>query len=379
MARYDVLIVGSGFFGATVAAKLREAGRRVLVLERRDHVAGNAADTLLDGQRVCKFGAHIFHTSNKEIEAFVRQFGAWQPVTHRKYARVGTSLYAFPINLMTLYQLWGVTSPSEAKEELERRRLPQSNPHANLEAWCLHSIGPDLYELFMKHYTAKMWGRPCHELPATIVKRIPVRLSYDDRYFDDPFEAVPQNGYVDLVSNMLSGCEVRFGVDYLRDRSRWDALADLTVYTGPLDAFYGYRYGCLAYRSLDFAWSRSPGDIQGALTVNWPGADVARIRTEEYAHLWAGPGGWLCTSTPDAYDDPRKDALYPVRDAESMERLAKYQGLVDGDRTVFGGRLSTYQYINMDAAVGQALKASRHLLAQDRAWRSAERLAEVQL
>lgn len=366
MSRYDALIVGAGFFGATVAAKLREAGKRVLVLERRDHVAGNAADTMLDGQRVCRFGAHIFHTANREIRAFVERFGQWAPVTHRKYARVGTSLYAFPINLMTLYQLWGVTSPSEAREELERRRLPQAEPHSSLEAWCLHTIGPELYELFIKHYTAKMWGRPCSELPATIVKRVPVRLSYDDRYFSDPWEAVPENGYVDLISNMLSGCEVRLGTDYLRDRDRWNALADTVVYTGPLDAFYGHKYGNLDYRSLAFSWSRSPGDIQGALTVNWPGADVARIRTEEYAHLWDGPGGWLCASTPDAYDDPAKDALYPVRDAESMDRLRKYSALAMSDRVVIGGRLGSYQYLNMDQAVGAALKASRNILTSDR-------------
>lgn len=362
VSKYDALIVGAGFFGATAAAKLREAGRRVLVLERREYIAGNAADEVRDGQRVCRFGAHIFHTANREIRDFVSRFGTWQPVTHRKYARVGSALYAFPINLMTLYQLWGVTSPQDAKAELERRRCPQSNPHANLEAWCLHSIGPELYELFVKHYTEKMWGRACHELPATIIKRIPVRLSYDDRYFDDPFEAVPQEGYTALIGNMLTGCEVQLGVDYLKDRERWNYLADTVIYTGPLDAFYGFRYGALEYRSLAFGWEHHDApDAQGALTVNWPGADVARIRTEEYKHLWRSddPGSWVCTTEPRAYESPAQEALYPVRDTESMERLRQYGALVDQDSTILGGRLATYRYLNMDAAVGQALKAVR--------------------
>jgi len=364
--KYDALIVGAGLYGATCAAMLRRVGKRVLVLERRPHIAGNCYDELRDGQRVCAMGAHIFHTSNAAIRAFVEQFAAWRPVTHRKYARVGARLYAFPINLMTLYQLWGVTTPEEARAALEQRRVPQADPHANLEAWCLHTVGAEVYELFVQGYTAKMWGRPCHELPATIVKRVPVRLTYDDRYFDDPFEAVPEDGYTAMAGRMLDGCDVQTGVDYLAARERYDALASLRIYTGPLDAFYGFRFGALAYRSLRFSWEQhAEPDVQGALTVNWPAADVPQIRTEEYRHLWPwdGRGSLVCTTEPDAYDTPAKEALYPVRDAESMARLAQYRALAANDATLIGGRLGTYQYLNMDQAIGQALHDVRPLCA----------------
>lgn len=358
MPKYDALIVGAGVFGATAAAKLREAGRRVLVLERRDHVAGNAADEIVNGQRVCRFGAHIFHTNSAEIWAFVNRFAEWLPIAHRKYARVNGKLFAFPISLMTLYQLWGVQTPDEAQKELERRRQPQEQPTASLEAWCLHTIGPELYELFIRDYTLKMWGRPCNELPHTIVARVPVRLTYDDRYFSDTWEAYPKDGYTALVEAMLEGVVVHTGVDYLAKSARWDDLAHMTIYTGPIDALFNYQYGRLDYRSLEFRWRSESGLGQGALTVNYPGADDPRLRSEDYRHLWQGPGGLTCDTYPDAFDDPQKDALYPVRDKESMERLKQYEALVNG-RLIVGGRLGSYRYLNLDQAIGQALAMVR--------------------
>lgn len=355
----DVLIIGAGLYGATAAALLKRAGKRVLVLERREHIAGNCFDEVREGQRVCAYGAHVFHTNDERVWRFVQQFGAWQSVTHRKYARIGDTLYAFPINLMTLHQLWGVTTPAEAEAELVRRCQRQPNPTANLEAWCLHLIGPELYELFIKGYTEKMWGRPCTELPHTIVARVPIRSNYEDRYFSDRWEAVPTEGYTALIGAMLDGCEVRTGVDWLKDRA--DYGADLTIYTGPIDALYDYRYGKLDYRSLDFEWTEQSGDIQGALTVNYPELHVPHIRTEEYAHLWRGAGGWLCTTTPQAFDDPSRDALYPVQDAESMERLSKYRALQD-DRLIIGGRLGEYRYYNMDQAIASAMKTVRGII-----------------
>lgn len=363
---YDVLIVGAGLFGATCAERLTRAGKRVLVLERRPHVAGNAYDELVDNQRVSRYGAHIFHTRSADIRNYVQQFAEWIPVTHRKYARIGGRLLAFPISLMTLHQLWGVTTPEEARQALERRRSPQAAPTAHLEAWCLHHIGHELYELFVKGYTEKMWGRPCHELPSTIISRVPVRLSYDDRYFDDPFEAVPRNGYTAMVAWMLSEAEVQCGVDYLADRERYDAMARMTIYTGPIDAYFDYAEGCLDYRALSFQWQRhEEPDVQGALTVNWPALDVPHIRTEEYRHLWPGAsamdGSWICTSTPRGCDDPQDDAMYPVRDTQSMARLQRYQQRAAAAGVRIGGRLGSYQYLNMDQAIGQALKLVRPL------------------
>lgn len=360
MSKYDALVIGAGLFGATAANRLKEAGKKVLVLERREHAAGNAFDEIISGQRVCKFGAHIFHTNNAEIWRFVNRFAEWLPIAHRKYARTNGRLYAFPISLMTLYQLWGVTTPDEAKGELERRRIPQENPTSSLEAWCLHTIGADLYELFIKGYTLKMWGWPCNELPHTIVARVPVRLTYDDRYFSDTWEAYPKDGYTNLVENMLEGVDIHTGVDYLSNRAKYDALADLTIYTGPIDKLFDYQYGALDYRSLDFRWRDEPGLGQGSLTVNYPGADDPRLRSEDYRHLWQGPGGMACDTYPDAFDDPAKDALYPVRDRESMERLGKYEGLAHS-RLLIGGRLGSYKYLNMDQAIGQALAMVRPL------------------
>lgn len=360
MPKYDALVIGAGLFGATAAAKLKEAGRRVLVLERREYVAGNAADEVIAGQRVCRFGAHIFHTNSPEIWAFVNRFAEWLPIAHRKYAKVNGNLFAFPINLMTLYQLWGVQTPDEAKGELERRRMPQPNPTANLEAWCLHTVGAELYELFIKQYTLKMWGRPCTELPHTIVARVPIRLTYDDRYFSDTWEAYPKEGYTSLVETMLEGVDVHTGVDYLGNRAKYDSLADLTIYTGPIDKLFDCQYGALDYRSLEFRWRSETGLGQGALTVNYPGSDDPRLRSEDYRHMWQGPGGVVCDTYPDAFDDPAKDALYPVRDRESMERLKQYEALISG-RLLVGGRLGSYKYLNLDQAIGQALAMVRPL------------------
>lgn len=351
------LVVGAGLFGATCAAVLRRRGWRVTVLERREHVAGNCYDEVIDGQRACRYGAHIFHTNSAAVWDFLQPFADWRQVAHRKYARVDGKLYAFPISLMTLYQLWGVTTPDEAAAELERRRAPQAEPTRSVETWCLHTVGPELYERFVKGYTEKMWGRPCAELPHTIVARVPVRLSYDDRYFSDRWEAVPAAGYTALVGAMLEGCDVHLGVDYLQQRAAWDARHDLTVFSGPLDAFYGYRYGALAYRSLAFSWAWVAGRGQGALTVNYPGHDDDRLRSEEYAHLWPhdAPRVLRCDTRPLAHA-PGADALYPVRDAESMARLAQYAALAATDRAVIGGRLGQYQYLNIDQVVAAALR-----------------------
>ena len=359
MSRYDVLIVGAGPFGATAAALLHRAGKRVLVVERRPHVAGNCYDEMRDEQRVNTMGGHIFHTNSEAVWAFVQAFGDWTPIQHRKYARVGRRLYAFPISLMTLHQLWGVCTPDEARTELERRRTPQADPAASLETWCLHTIGPELYELFVKGYTEKMWGQSCASLPASIWRRIPVRTTYDDRYFEDRWEAVPTNGYTALVEAMLEGCEVRLGVDYLKERDALDALAPLLIYSGPLDAFFGYEYGKLTYRSLAFAWGHGE---QGALTVNYPAADVPHIRTTEFRYLWNRGAAEtpLLYETPTAYDDPAQEALYPVRDAENDERARRYRALPT--TAIIGGRLGDFQYYNMDQVIASAMKIVRGIL-----------------
>ena len=354
------LIVGAGLTGATVARGLRDAGWAVTVIDKRPHIAGNCYDEVVDGQLVNRYGGHIFHTASEVVRAFVQRFATWRPITHLKLATVGASVYSFPINLLTLHQLWGVLTAEEAAAELERRRQPQADPHANAEAWCLHTIGPELYETFIKWYTRKQWGREPSTLPASIVRRVPVRLTWDARCFSDPFEAVPVGGYTAMVAAMLEGCQVHLEADYLADRARWDAGADLTVYTGPIDALYGYRYGPLAYRSLTFAYATGPS--LGIDTMNYPSGRVPWTRRVDFAQIRreSHPQHVVMTETPAAEGEP----MYPVRDAESTARLARYEALAAAEpRLRVAGRLGAYQYLDMHQAIGAGLKLARTLCA----------------
>lgn len=357
--RYNALIVGAGLYGATVARTLLDAGWRVLVIERREHVAGNCYDEVADGQLVSRFGGHIFHTADARLWAYVQRFGAWRATAHTVLAEVGRRVLSFPINLMTLHQLWGVTTEAEARAEVERRRLPQPDPHASMEAWCLHTIGPELYETFIRGYTTKQWGRSPAALPASIVRRLPVRYTWDARYFSDPFEGVPVDGYTALVERMLDGADVYLGVDYLANRARWDAYAPVTVYSGPLDALYGHCYGPLAYRSLTFAYQT--GASLGVPTLNAPGLDVPHTRRVDFAAIRreAHPAHVVMTETPAAEGEP----MYPVRDAANAARHAEYEALAAKEpRLLVGGRLGAYSYLDMHQAIAMGLKDGRRLL-----------------
>lgn len=356
--RYDAVVVGAGLYGATVARTLLDAGKRVLVVERREHVAGNCYDEPEAGQLVSRFGGHIFHTSDERIWAFVNRFGAWRPITHLKVAQFGARVFSFPINLLTLHQLWGVTTEAEAREEISRRRVEGLDPNASMEAWCLSHLGAELYETFIYGYTTKQWGRTPAELPASIIKRIPVRFDWNARMFEDTYEAVPVDGYTALVERMLDGADVYLGVDYLKNRSRWDALAPVTVYSGPLDALYGHVHGALEYRSLFFRYET--GQTLGAETVNYTALDVpytrrvdfAQIRREQHAaHV-------VMTEYPTGEGEP----MYPIRDRANADRHAAYAAMAAREgRLVVGGRLGRYQYLDMHAAIGMGLKDGRAL------------------
>lgn len=358
MARYDVLVVGAGLFGATVARTLLDAGKRVLVVEKREHVAGNCYDEREAGQLVNRYGGHIFHTSDERIWAFVQRFGDWRPITHLKLAQTGRRVYSFPISLLTLHQLWGVTSEAEAREEISRRRVEGLNPNASMEAWCLSRLGAELYETFIYGYTTKQWGRTPAELPASIIKRIPVRFDWNARMFDDTYEAVPVGGYTAVVEQMLDGADVYLGVDYLARRAYWDAHAPVTVYSGPLDALYAHCHGPLEYRSLHFRYQT--GQTLGAETVNYTAVDVpytrrvdfAAIRRERHAqHV-------VMTEYPSAEGEP----MYPVRDAANTARYEQYMALAAREgRLVVGGRLGSYTYQDMAPTIAQALKTARTL------------------
>lgn len=354
---YDALIVGAGLYGATVARQLLDRGKRVLVVEKREHIAGNCYDEWQDGQLVSRFGGHIFHTSDARIWQFVNRFADWRTVTHLKVAQHGERVFSFPINLLTLHQLWGVTNEAEARAEVERRRSLWADPHASMEGWCLYHLGAELYETFVYGYTRKQWGRDPSELPASIIKRIPVRFDWNARMFDDTYEAVPVPGYTALVAAMLDGTDVALGVDYISQRAHLDGLARVTVYSGPLDALYGGDLGWLGYRSLRFEYQT--GATLGAETINYTGmerpytrrVDFAQIRREKH------PAHVVMTEYPSAEGPP----MYPIRDAESEDLHTLYSLRAMDEGLIVGGRLGKYQYLDMHQAIGMALKDARAL------------------
>jgi UDP-galactopyranose mutase len=357
--RYDALIVGAGLYGAAVARTLLDAGRRVLVVEQRPVIGGNCADAVRDGQLVNLYGGHIFHTSNEGIWKFVQRFGAWRPVTHLKLAQHGARVFSFPINLLTLHQLWGVTTEAEARDELEARRYDWVDPSRSMEGYCLHHLGPEIYETFILGYTTKQWGRSPAALPASIVKRIPVRFDWNARMFDDTYEAVPVEGYSALIAAMLDGADVYCAVDYLADRARWDAYAPVTVYSGPLDALYGYSAGRLAYRSLRFEYGT--GATLGAETINYTDAETPYTRRVDFAQIRRErhPAHVVMTEYPADEGDP----MYPVRDAENTARHARYEAMAAAEgRLVVGGRLGRYAYTDMAPTIAMGIKAGRGLL-----------------
>ncbi|MBV9850462.1 MAG: UDP-galactopyranose mutase [Armatimonadetes bacterium] len=375
MSRYDFLVVGAGLAGATFARAAAEAGRRVLVMERRGHVAGNCHTPEREGILVHQHGPHLFHTSSRAVWEWVTRFAAFVPYRHRALSRVGDRLYSFPINLLTLYQLWGVTTPAEAAARLAQERIPCERPR-NLEEWALSQVGREIYETFFAGYTAKQWGRDPADLPASLVRRLPVRLTHDDSYFPDRdvYQGVPAGGYTAMVEAMLDapGVEVQLSVDFLEERSRAEALAGQVVYTGSLDSLGGHRQGYLGYRSLRFEHTVLEGDFQGAGQVNYPARDVPWTRITEHKHLGqssAGRGGVSGERTvitreyPQSYDGDN-EPYYPLADAENRARAARYRADAEAQGYLLLGRLARYQYMDMDVVVGQSLAVASRLLGR---------------
>jgi UDP-galactopyranose mutase len=357
---YDYLIVGAGLFGAVFAERAMSRGKKVLVIDRREHIAGNCYTEKRSGIDVHVYGPHIFHTNSEKIWNYVRQFGEFNNFVNRPKVNHYDMIYSFPINLFTLYQLWGVRTPEEARQKLEDVRLKIDDPQ-NLEDWALSQVGTKLYETFIRGYTRKQWRRDPKELPASIIKRLPIRLNYDDNYFTDAYQGIPVRGYTALIENMLAGAEVVLNVDYLMARDTWDAKAKHTVFTGCLDAFYNCRYGVLDYRSLRFELEcHDIADYQGNAIVNYTSEHVPYTRIVEHKHFTGvrSDETWITREFPVNWrlgDTP----YYPINDAQNMARYQQYAELAKQEsRYTFGGRLAEYRYYDMHQVIGSALAIS---------------------
>ena len=364
--RYDYLIVGAGLYGAVFAQQAKEQGKSALVIDRRPHIAGNVYTETVEGIHVHKFGAHIFHTNDRTVWEYVNRFAEFNRFTNSPVANYRGELYSLPFNMYTFNRMWGVVTPEEAAAEIERQRRDAgiSEPR-NLEEQAISLVGTDIYEKHVKGYTEKQWGRPCTELPAFIIKRLPVRLTFDNNYFNALYQGIPIGGYTRMVENMLDGVEVRLGVDYLEDREALDALAAVTVYTGPIDAFFGFVYGPLEYRSVRFETELlDQPNFQGNAAVNYTDRETPWTRIIE--HKWFQFGkdddGNELSKTVISREfssewKPGDEPYYPVNDAKNAALYAKYRALADREsRILFGGRLGEYKYYDMDQVIAAALR-----------------------
>ena len=358
---YDYLIVGAGLYGAVFAQKAMEAGKSCLVLEKRRHIAGNIYTEAVEGIQVHRYGAHIFHTSNSEVWEYVNRFTTFNRYTNSPVANYKGEIYNLPFNMNTFNKMWGVITPAQAQAEIQRQRAAHyvAEPK-NLEEQAINLVGTDIYEKLVKHYTEKQWGRPCTELPAFIIKRLPVRFVYDDNYFNALYQGIPVGGYTALVEKMLAGAEVKLGVDYLADKAAWDAMADKVVYTGPIDAYFGYKLGALAYRSVRFETETlDMENYQGNAVVNYTDAETPYTRIIEHKHFEFGTQPKTVISREYSAEWKVGDEpYYPVNDEANGALYQQYRALAEGEgKVLFGGRLGEYKYYDMDKVIEAALAA----------------------
>jgi UDP-galactopyranose mutase len=356
----DYVIVGCGLFGATFARRVAEQGSSVVLVDKRSHIGGNCYTESHGGINVHMYGPHIFHTNDERIWQFVNRFATFNLYRHRGCVNFQGRLYSFPINLLTLHQLWGVTTPADAERKLAEVRIPCADPR-NLEEWILAQVGRELYETFVHGYTSKQWNCEPRKLPNSIIRRIPIRLTYDDSYFDDRYQGIPEGGYTRLIENILDHPNVRFetDIDYFENAREVNSLGHTMVYTGKIDEFFNYRYGRLAYRSLRFEHERHEGTFQGAAIVNYTDKSIRHTRITEHKHFEFGRQSHtvITREFPQEYDE-QKIPYYPIRDEENTRIYERYRHLARHSRVIFGGRLGTYQYMDMHQVVAQALVAS---------------------
>ena len=363
--KYDYLIVGTGLFGAVSAYLLTQKGKKCLLVDKRHHIGGNIYTEEIKDINVHKYGAHIFHTSNKKVWDFVNSFVEFNRYTNCPVANYKGELFNLPFNMNTFYQMWGVKTPAEAEAKIAEQKaeavkaLGGREPQ-NLEEQALTLVGKDIFEKLIKNYTEKQWGRKCTELPAFIIKRLPVRLIFDNNYFNDKYQGIPEGGYTKLVEAMIGDCEVRLSTDYFEHKAELDALADKVIYTGEIDRYYDYRYGHLQYRTVSFETELLEGvsNYQGNAVVNYTDADTPFTRIIEHKHFEFGNQHDTVISKEFSKEwQPGDEPYYPVNDDRNSELYAKYKALADAEKNViFGGRLAEYKYYDMHKVIESAME-----------------------
>ncbi len=363
---YDYLIVGAGLFGAVFAREAMDRGKTCLVIDRRDHIGGNLYTKEIAGVQTHMYGAHIFHTSNRQVWEYVNRFAEFNRYTNSPVALYKGKVYNLPFNMNTFNSLWGVITPGEAREKIQQQIAEAGiGEPQNLEEQALSLVGRDIYEALVKGYTEKQWGRRATELPAFIIRRLPVRFTYDNNYFNDSFQGIPQEGYTKMIQRMLEGADVRLGCDFFADRGGISALAKTTVFTGMIDQFYDYCYGMLEYRSLRFETQvLDMENYQGNAVVNYTEYEVPYTRIIEHKHFVFGTGPrTVITREYPATWKPGDEPYYPMNDEKNNALYEKYKALADREEKVlFGGRLGRYKYYDMHHVVAEALAMAEEVL-----------------
>lgn len=369
---YDYLVVGAGLYGAVFAHEAKKNGKKVLVIDKRPNIAGNVYTEDVEGIHVHKYGAHIFHTNNRRVWEYVNQFAEFNRFTNSPVANYHGELYSLPFNMYTFNKMWGVVTPEEAAEKIkEQKKAAGITEPKNLEEQAISLVGTDIYEKLVKGYTEKQWGRPCSELPSFIIKRLPVRLTFDNNYFNALYQGIPMGGYTKMVANMLDGIEVKLGVDYLAEKEAYDAMAEKVIYTGAIDAYFGFKLGALEYRSVRFETELlDKPNFQGNAAMNYTDAETPWTRIIE--HKWFEFGkddeGNEIPKTVISREyssewKPGDEPYYPVNDEKNGMLYAEYKKLAEGEqKVVFGGRLGEYKYYDMDAVIASALDMCEKIL-----------------
>lgn len=364
--KYDYIIVGSGFFGSICAYELNKVGKKVLVLEKRNHIGGNCYTSNRYGINVHDYGPHIFHTSNDEVWKWINQFVEFNNFTYRPVANYKDEIYSLPFNMWTFSKMWNITHPHQAKKIIEKQSKNIKDPK-NLEEQAIKLVGKDVYKKLIKGYTEKQWKKPAKKLPKEIIKRIPVRYTYDNNYFNDKYQGIPIGGYTQIFEKLLEGIEVKLNVDYLKDKNDWDSKTKNVIYTGPIDSYYDYQFGQLEYKTTEFKHIllKDTNNYQGVAVINYTQKKIPYTRIIEHKHFEnvETDNTWISEEYPTNYVSDKTEPYYPVNDEENNKKYLKYRDLSLQEKNVyFGGRLAEYKYYDMHQVIESALNFIKNII-----------------